>query len=96
MREAEFERFLVNSEDIQSKKKAVASRVSKALKVERDLKVNLDSVVSNDERTYQLLLQIREQMNEVNGVYQNAVRKYYSFVNGEEFPRISHYEKSRT
>ena len=93
MREIEFERFLVNSEDIVSKKKAVISRVSKALKVERDLRVNLDSIVVDDEKTYNLLLQIREQMKETNGVYQNAVRKYYLFVNGKEFPRISNYEK---
>lgn len=94
MRQTEFERFLVESVDIQSKKKAVISRVAKALKVERDLKVNLDSIVSDDEKTYRLLLQIREQMNEANGVYQNSVRKYYLFVNGKEFPRISDYEKN--
>jgi len=95
MRELEFERFLVESIEIQSKKKAVVSRVSKALKVERDLKVNLDSIVTDDEKTYKLLIQIREQMNEANGVYQNSVRKYYLFVNGKEFPRISNYEKNR-
>lgn len=49
MRELEFERFLVESVDIQSKKKAVISRVTKALKVERDLKVNLDNIVTDDE-----------------------------------------------
>ena len=95
MRQIEFERFLVDSVDIKSKKKAVISRVAKALKVERDLKVNLDSIVSDDEKTYKLLLQIREQMNELNGVYQNSVRKYYLFVNGKEFPRITSYEKNK-
>ena len=44
---------------------------------------------------YRLLLQIREQMNETNGVYQNAVRKYYLFVNGESFPLLSQYERTR-
>jgi len=95
MRELEFERFLVESVDIQSKEKAVISRVAKALKVERDLKVNLDNIVTDDEKTYRLLLQIREQMNEMNGVYQNSVRKYYLFINRKEFPRISQYEKGR-
>ena len=95
MRELEFEKFLVESVDIHSKKKAVISRVAKALKVERDLKVNLDNIVGNDEETYQLLLRIRNQMNELNGVYQNSVRKYYLFVNNREFPRLKLYEKSK-
>lgn len=92
MRQAEFERFLIESDAIQSKKKAVVSRIAKALKVERDLKVNLDHIVSDD-KTYELLLKVRDNMNEVNGVYQNSVRKYYLFVNGKEFPRLNHYEK---
>lgn len=95
MRQAEFERFLVESEAIQSKKKAVVSRIAKALKVERELKVNLDNIVDDDEKTYELLLKIRRNMNEVNGVYQNSVRKYYLFANGKEFPRLSHYEKCK-
>lgn len=86
---------MVGNKDIVSKDKAVISRISKALKIERDLKVNLDSIVMDDEKTYKLLLQVREQMNEQNGVYQNSVRKYYLFVNGKEFPRISTYEKNR-
>lgn len=93
MRELEFKTFLVGSKDVVSKDKAVISRISKALKVVRDLKVNLDNIVTDDEKTYKLLLQIREQMNEQNRVYQNSVRKYYLFVNGKEFPRISTYEK---
>lgn len=95
MRQAEFERFLIESEAIQSKKKAVVSRIAKALKVERELKVNLDNIVSDDDKTYELLLEIRETMNEVNGVYQNSIRKYYLFVNGKEFPRLNHYKERK-
>ncbi|WP_341963676.1 hypothetical protein NM897_17190 (plasmid) [Planococcus maritimus] len=93
MRQAEFERFLIESEAIKSKKKAVVSRIAKALKVERELKVNLDNIVSDDDKTYELLLRIREDMNEVNGVYQNSIRKYYLFINGKEFPRLNNYKK---
>ena len=93
MREMEFRRFLSESDDIVSKEKAVASRVSKALAVEKKLNVNLDTIVKSEDETYRLLLLIRKQMNEVNGVYQNAVRKYYLFVNGKEFPKINQYEK---
>lgn len=85
----------MESVDIYSKKKTVISRVAKALKVERDLKVNLDNIVGNDEETYQLLLRIRHQMNEINGVYQNSVRKYYLFANNREFPRLKLYEKEQ-
>lgn len=83
MRELEFKKFLIESMDIKSKEKAVSSRISKALRVERDLNINLDSIVVEDEKMYKLLLQIQSQMNETNGVYQNAVRKYYLFVNGK-------------
>jgi hypothetical protein len=77
--------------------KAVTSRVAKALYVERELKVNLDSVVKNDEEMYRLLLQIQEELNDrhYHNVHQNAVRKYYLFVNGKEFPRIKQYERTR-
>lgn len=95
MRQAEFERFLVESEAIQSKKKAVVSRIAKALRVERELKIDLDNVVDDDEKTYELLLEIRKNMNEVNGVYQNSVRKYYLFANEKEFPRLNDYEKRK-
>jgi hypothetical protein len=95
MNEEGFKRFLIGSSDIVSKEKAVNSRVAKALKVERDLNVNLDSIVVDDEKTYHLLLRIRKVMKEMNGVYQNSVRKYYLFVNQKEFPTINQYEKRR-
>lgn len=95
LRQNDFERFLIESEAIQSKEKAVASRIAKALKVERDLKVNLDNIVTDDDKTYELLTKIRENMNEVNGVYQNSVRKYYLFINGKEFPKMNIYKQSK-
>jgi hypothetical protein len=97
MREEEFRSFLINSTDIESKVKAVTSRVAKALYVERELKVNLDSVVKDDEDMYHLLLEIQKKLNDgqYHNVHQNAVRKYYLFANGKEFPRLKQYEKSR-
>lgn len=95
LRQNDFERFLIESAAIQSKEKAVASRIAKALKVERDLKVNLDNIVTDDDKTYELLTKIRENMNEVNGVYQNSVRKYYLFINGKEFPKMNIYKQSK-
>lgn len=91
MREAEFRNFLINDSNIKSKVKAVNSRVAKALKVEREFNINLDDVVKNDEAMYNLLLQIQEKLNDkqYHNTYQNAVRKYYLFVNGKEFPRLN-------
>jgi SMC interacting uncharacterized protein involved in chromosome segregation len=97
MREVEFRKFLINNSDIKSKVKAVNSRVAKALKVEREFNIDLDNVVKNDEDMYNLLLQIQEKFSDklYHGNYQNAVRKYYLFVNGKEFPRLKQYEKTR-
>lgn len=95
MREAEFRNFLINDSNIKSKVKAVNSRVAKALKVEREFNINLDDVVKNDEAMYDLLLQIQEKLNDkqCHNAYQNAVRKYYLFVNGKEFPRLNQYRR---
>ncbi|GAB6006901.1 hypothetical protein ABS784_15980 [Geobacillus sp. G4] len=64
MREEEFRKFLMNGGNIKSKVKAVNSRLAKALRVERELNVNLDDIVKNDEAMYHLLLQIQEKLND--------------------------------
>lgn len=87
-----FTKFLDEQSSITSKDKAVRSRLSKAAKVERDLNVNLDEIVKDQQATYLLLLDIQNKMNEHNGVYQNAVRKYYEFKNNKKFPRLSHFQ----
>ncbi|MGE7115112.1 hypothetical protein [Lysinibacillus sp. NPDC047702] len=87
-----FEKFLTQQNSITSKTKAVQSRVAKASKVERDLKVDLDDIVKEDQLTYELLLRIQNEMNELNGVYQNAVRKYYEYRNGKKFPQLRHFK----
>ncbi|SOC41462.1 hypothetical protein [Ureibacillus acetophenoni] len=93
MDEVSFKEFLENSSNISSKEKAVRSRISKALKVERDLNVNLDSIVCDDNKTYELLTLIPKRMNEQNGVYQNAVRKYYEFRNHKKFPKLNDFKR---
>ncbi|RDE32260.1 hypothetical protein DV713_17345 [Parageobacillus thermoglucosidasius] len=83
----------MNDSNIKSKVKAVNSRVARALRVEREFNVDLDDIVKNDEAMYHLLLQIQEKLNDrlYHNAYQNAVRKYYLFVNGKEFPRLKQY-----
>ncbi|WP_445613776.1 hypothetical protein [Geobacillus sp. YF-1] len=91
MREKEFRNYLINDSNIKSKVKAVNSRVARALRVERELNVDLDNIVKDDKAMYNLLLQIQEKLNdkEYHNAYQNAVRKYYLFVNGKEFPKLN-------
>ncbi|MFJ8236345.1 hypothetical protein ACIQ34_11425 [Ureibacillus sp. NPDC094379] len=93
MDEVAFKVYLEKDANISSKEKAVRSRVAKALKVERDLNINLDSIVCDDRKTYELLISIPQKMNEQNGVYQNAVRKYYEFKNHKKFPRLSDFKR---
>lgn len=94
MREEDFRRFLIKCDSIESKSKAVSTRVSKASAVERKIGVNLDVIVKDDELVFTLLVRIQQEMRDLNGGYQNAVRKYYTFVNGKEFPRIRNYVHS--
>jgi hypothetical protein len=93
MRDEDFRRFLVRSDSIESKSKAVSTRVSKASAVEKKLGVNLDKIVREDELVFTLLVRIQQEMKDLNGGYQNAVRKYYAYVNGKEFPRLKEYAR---
>lgn len=93
MDEIKFESFLTEDTGITSKFKAVKTRLSKARAVEKCLRIGLDSVVYSDDKMYKALLSINELMNNSNGAYSNALRKYYLFRNNKEFPKISDYEK---
>lgn len=93
MREEEFKRYLLDDPQIESKEKAVSSRMSKARTVEDAFNINLDSYVNDDSKMYNLLLRIKDELHDSNGAKQNAVRKYYQFVNGMEFPRLSQFNR---
>ena len=92
MIEAAFEDFLSKDVTITSKDKAVRTRMSKARAVEKMLGENLDSIVGEDEKMYNALVLINSNMNNSNGAYSNALRKYYIFKNEKEFPRLSEYK----
>ena len=94
MRIEEFRRFLEDAERIESKTKAVNSRLSRANTSESILGENLDAIVSDDRRMYEALLRIQEDPREKNGNIQNALRWYYRFVNGKEFPRMDAFRYS--
>lgn len=92
MIENNFESFLHNDPKIRSDK-AVASRMVRARKAEGILGMSLDTVVASDDTMYDALIKLRQCQNEVSthSPMQNALRKYYIFKNGKEFPRLLHY-----
>lgn len=88
-----FEMFLIDEDDITSKYKAVRTRLSKAKAVECKLEDNLDYIVADDIRMYKALLKINLLMNNYNGSYSNALRKYYKFKNKKSFPQLSEFAR---
>lgn len=92
MMEKGFEAFLLADPQIKSEK-AVATRMSKARKVEELLGISLDKVVASDNLTYDSLVKLKTLENPKNAPFSNALRKYYIFRNGKEFPRLNNYKK---
>lgn len=93
MREKEFRNYLEEIETISSKTKAINSRISRAIKAELLLNASLDEIVASDDRMYHALCLLNEHPAESNGNLQNAVRWYYKFTNGNEFPRLLTYKR---
>ena len=91
-REKDFEKFLFQEKTISSEK-AVATRLVKARKAEQVLSMELDDIVSNDNLMFDSLVDLKSKENPSHTPMQNALRKYYKFVNGKEFPRLSSYKK---
>ncbi|ARC27610.1 MULTISPECIES: hypothetical protein [Bacillus cereus group] len=69
MREEEFAKFLINDNQINSKDKAVRSRISKGRLVEDRFNVNLDQIVKDDKKVYNLLNRIKEELSDSNGLF---------------------------
>jgi hypothetical protein len=93
MRETEFKNFLNTDSNIDSKIKAVRSRVSKARMVERHFNISLDAIVNDNDKMYDMLVRIKQEMKDTNGNISNALRKYYQFTNGRVFPVLSQYQR---
>ena len=91
MRESEFLRFLENDEN-QLTKKGIQTRISKVKKAEIILGKDLDIIVISDALMIEALNELQVFENRNHNPMQNAVRKYYKFVNNKEFPRKKDYE----
>ena len=90
--EKQFELFLANEPTINSSK-AVASRMAKARKAEAILGKPLEAIVSDDDTMYDSLMALKPHEDPAHTPMQNAVRKYYKFCKGKEFPQLRYYNR---
>lgn len=75
--------------------KAIRTRLSRARRVERILREDLDTVVASDDRTYAALLALKSCPQERNGGLQNALRWYYRAANDRDFPKLGDYRPQK-
>ena len=52
----------------------------------------MDEVVSDDNEMFRALIKLQEVDNPAHTPRQNALRKYYTFKNGKEFPRLNKFQ----
>lgn len=62
-------------------------RISKGKRAEEILGMTLDEVVASDDKMFSALEELQNHEDPAHNPMQNAVRKYYIFRNGKEFPR---------
>ena len=94
MREKDFADFLNNEPSISSSK-AVAIRMKHAKRAEQLIRTDLDTVINNDDAMYEVLEKLRQSDSPSHAHMQNAVRKYYKFRNGREFPKMKDYHSPK-
>ena len=73
----------------------INTRKSKAKDVIKIIGKDLDIIVADDEEMYHAILELEQIDDPAHKPRQNALRKYYTFRNGRDFPRIADYEKTR-
>lgn len=73
MREENFEQYLLSDEPIKSKLKAVNLRL-----IERKFEVDLNQIVSDDDKMYEILIRAKQETNDHNG---NNLTLFESFIN---------------
>ena len=89
MRETAFEFYLRADPDIKTEL-SIVTRIRLAKEAEAVLQTQLDAIVADDDRMYEALIELKKH-DSIRGKMQNALRKYYIFCNGKEFPRIKRY-----
>ncbi len=66
-------------------------RISKGKRAEEILGMTLDEVVASDDKMFSALEELQNHEDPAHNPMQNALRKYYIFRNGKEFPRKKNY-----
>lgn len=92
MDEEGYVRFLENQG---LSKGGISTRKNKAKDVINIIGIDLDVIVADDEEMYKAILKLQEVDDPNHTPRQNALRKYYSFRNGKEFPRVADYERNK-
>ena len=85
------EEFFMNSMEKDPKlsgEHGAQTRKSLALKAEEILGLDLETVVADDS-----LMKLKPLENPKKNPMQNALRKYYYYRNGKEFPRLNNYQR---
>ena len=72
--------------------KGIISRKTKLCAAEEYIGKSLDEVVCDDNEMYRALLKLQEVDDPAHAPRQNALRKYYAFKNGKEFPRLNSFK----
>lgn len=84
-REVEFRRYLEQDNAITSRKKSVNSKVGNALIVERELRVDLEDIVKDDEKNITFYSPSRKS---------KTTNNIMTSINGKEFPILKQFERS--
>ena len=70
----------------------IATRKRWLVVAEEYLGKSVDSIVSENNEMYRALIKLQEVDDPAHTPRQNALRKYYTFKNGKEFPRLNKYK----
>lgn len=92
MDEEGFVRFLERQGLAQN---GINTRKNLANKIIEIIGKDLDDIVADNESMYNAIMVLQNIDNPAHKPRQNALRKYYAFKNGKEFPRIKTYENER-
>lgn len=71
--------------------KAIKSRIAKALKVEEILGVSLDIIVTDKNKMFNALKELKGHEDPKHAPLSNSLRKYYEAVNRMSFPKMNDY-----
>ena len=71
----------------------IETRISRAYKGEEILGYSFEEAISTDKKMYESLIKLKPYENPKKNPIQNSLRKYYIYIKGKEFPRLSEYEK---